>query len=167
MKRLLLLLLPFFIACSMRVPDLKADRKKLSFSAQLGGWTRTDSVGTIFIKTTLFNNSLDTLIYFRMDCSWPDSYTTDNDSFNVIKSICYKNGPMTRRLLPFQSEDEYIRLTTKVDIQNWRRSKFRIGFNFHLLDSTKDVVYNVSRLTDMQNILWSDTLELSKFWKAY
>ena len=100
-----------------------------------------------------------------MDCSWADSYTIDNDTFVIIKTPCFKNGPQTIRLLPFESDEEYIRLTTKKNIQGWRNSKLRVGYNFTLFDSTKDITYNVSKLTDMQSIIWSDTLELSKFWK--
>ena len=100
-----------------------------------------------------------------MTCSWADSYITDNDSVNVSQIPCFSNGPMTMKLPPTKSEDEYIKVGTKIKLQDWRKVKFRIGYNFPLLDTTKDIVYNVSNLTAMQNILWSDTLELYKFWK--
>lgn len=100
-----------------------------------------------------------------MDCSWADSYNTDNDTFNIIKTPCYKNGPTTMQLLPYKSEDEYLRVKTKKNIKDGRNSKFRIGYNFVSFDSTRDVVYNVSTLTDKQHIFWSDTMQLAQFWK--
>ena len=165
MKQLSLFFLPIFISCTMYVPDIKTDQDKVVFSAELGGWSECDTIRSVFVKTKLHNNSKDTLTYLRMTCSWRDSYTTDNDSFRVTWIPCYSNGPLTTQIPPGKTEEEYIEVRTKVPLARWREQHFRVGFNFAPLDNTKDVIYNVSRLTDMKTIMWSDTLKLRSFWK--
>jgi hypothetical protein len=167
MKKLSFFILPFLISCNLHVAHENTSPGKLEFSAELGGWSQCDTNRLVFIKTRLYNNTKDTVTYLRMTCSWGDSYTTDNDSFPTIKIPCYSNGPLTVKLAPYKSEEEYLTIITKVPLARWREHYFRVGFNFAALDTTKDLLYNVSRLTDMKSIMWSDTLRLRSFWKEY
>lgn len=154
-----------FFSCTMYNPFKNELASKITFTAQLGGWVHPDTAGIIFIKTSLYNKSADTLTYLRMSCSWADAYTTDNDSLRIEFTPCFQNGPLVMTLLPHQTTDEYIRVIAKGTTREWQGWKFRVGYNFNLYDSTKDIHYNVSKLTDRRNIFWSDTLRLSDFWK--
>lgn len=168
MKQLLFLILPLFIYSNMHVPDKQPGSGKVEFSAELGGWDQCNTASrTVYVKTRLYNNSSDTVTYLRMTCSWRDSYITDNKNFRHILIPCYSNGPLTIKLPPYKTEEEYLTLVTDVPLARWRENYFRVGFNFVPLDTTKDLSYNVTRLTDMKSIMWSDTLKLRSFWKDY
>lgn len=166
MKKIFLFLLVAYIACTS--PAKQAEQPApgpVAFSAQMGGISYHDSMTSIFVKTTLHNNTNDTVMYLRMTCSWREAFTTDNDSFRVLYIPCFQNGPLTVKIPPHQSEDEYLQVNTKINTYHLREQRFRVGFNYAPYDTTMDEYGNFERLNDMKNILWSDTLKVSVFWK--
>jgi hypothetical protein len=134
----------------------------LSFSAEIDEWNALEGLELISIKTTLTNHMADTVKYVSMSCSWENAYTTDSRHFDVFGEACDRNFPTIAAIPPHGEEKRILRLLPKKDAVRTGTVKFRIGFNWITDEKFSfNALPELShRLNKMENVLWSDTLEL-------
>ena len=138
----------------------KVSEGPVKLTAQLGGSHYCDTTQYLFVKATLINNTSDTFVYVCMDCSWPDSYTTDSKDFEIEKTYCFKNGPVTIKIPPHGDVNYYLSLKSKKPLNELMESEFKIGFNLIKEGASQDVVSIVNSMTDMQHLIWSNIIEV-------
>ena len=152
-----------FISCKSNQQDnLKTIAP--THSVTLGGFMTCDTNNYIFIRSSLKNNSEDTLQCVSMNCSWDDAYKFDTDELEIVKNICFLNGPMLIKIAPHNSYNNYLKLTTSKKEDEWRHIVFKLGYNFVLRDSSIGIFSQVEQISDMKNVIWSDTVRISDFW---
>ena len=159
-------LLILFVSCTTHRQD-KSKIPPMTHSVSLGGIHTCDTAEYIFIKSSLINNSEDTLLCFSMTCSGDGAYKIDSKDLSLEKNICYSNVPMLIKVAPHKSFDYYLRLLTAQKGINFREVNFRLGYNLVLRDTTKDLSSQVDQIGDMKNVIWSDTVHLKDFWMRY
>lgn len=138
----------------------KEGKEKMILSAQVGSWEKDGDINYLPIKTSLTNSLSDTVTYISMSCSWQDSYTTDTKDLFISVNECDKNVPQLIKIPPDSRRDTIIKLTTKKNIRQLTGLRFRIGFNFIRAKNNNEMFSKVSQLTKMNNVIWSDTLEV-------
>lgn len=153
------------MSCSTHRQD--NSKKPITHSVSLGGIQTCDTAEYVFIKSSLFNNSEDTLWCVSMTCSGDDAYKIDSKDFSIKKNLCFSNVPMVIKAAPHKSFDFYLRLLTAKKGINFREVNFRLGYNLVLRDTTKTLFSQVDQIGDMKNVIWSDTIKLKDFWMRF
>jgi hypothetical protein len=136
-------------------------------SVSLGGINTCDTTENIFIKSSLTNNSEDTLLCVSMTYSGDNAYKIDSKYLSLEENICFSNVPMIIKVAPHKSFDYYLKLQTAQKNINFREVNFRLGYNLVLRDTTKELWSQVDQIRDMKNVIWSDTVHLKDFWMRY
>jgi hypothetical protein len=139
----------------------------MTHTVSLGGLYTCDTTQYVFIKSSLSNNSEDTLLCFSMTCSGDDAYKIESKDLSIEKNICFSNVPMLIKVAPHKSFDYFLRLLTTQKNINFRDVNFRLGYNLVLSDTTKEFGSQVEQIGDMKNVIWSDTVRLKDFWMRY
>jgi hypothetical protein len=134
------------------------------FSAQFTGWKmKKNNSSVLSIKTTLSNNSADTLSFMSMSNAWIDSYTTDTSSLVIDASYWTMDVPVLIKIAPDKSVERDLNIVTFINYTKLHTLKFRIGF--HLVNNAKtqsmqqDFMLMEQELKNMKNVIWSDTLD--------
>ncbi len=60
-----------------------------SHTVVLGGFLSCDTTEFVFLKSSIWNNSSDTMNIVSMACSWNDAYLSDNTAIQKESNICY------------------------------------------------------------------------------
>ncbi|POS00635.1 hypothetical protein Q361_1398 [Flavobacterium croceum DSM 17960] len=145
-----------FLSCSHK----SGEKDEMTLSARINNWEKDGDINYLLIKTSLTNSLSDTVTYISMSCSWQDSYTTDTKDLFISVNECDKNVPQLIKIPPHSRRDTVIKLTTKKNIRQLTGLRFRIGFNFIRAKNNNEMFSKVSQLPKMNNVIWSDTLEL-------
>lgn len=115
----------------------------------------------LIIPTTLTNNTVDTLRYYSMSCSWQDFYSVDNYKLQVEGPPgCDKNIPKILTLAPKRSKTVEIRLLVSQSIK-LSGINFRIGFN--LIKASRNetkVNLDYNELLKNRNRIWSNRITI-------
>jgi len=110
------------------------------------------------------NYSTDTLKYLGMDCSWLDSYFTNNKTIEFKKQLCFKNGPSVKIIPPRQTVNIYIPIVLKKNA-NYLKLKFRIGMSLQKFIDYKqfwDFPFTYMLRPETCNMIWSNEIQLPK-----
>jgi hypothetical protein len=138
----------------------------LQLTASLGGiGSLHDTIGVIYISTTLHNLTNDTVRFISMSCSYEDFFTTNTDLFKVQSRYdCYSNYPIVIILPPKSRTDRYIIITApqkgkKVDID-----KLKIGMHSFFVEReiTTAEITNLYEHRQDAGIVWTDELDLKR-----
>ncbi len=159
MSKLFLFSLLFFICCEQK-PPLKKERMGLLFKAALGSWHNSDGYNYLSIKTSLINNTPDTVRYVNMYCDSDRIYVIDTKKLNIHWIECNKNFPEIHILFPYQIETSGIESRTQEDTNNLKGIKFRVGINYISARNNEEAVQKFDSLGNQKHLLWSDTLEI-------
>jgi hypothetical protein len=159
-----LLLAVCFLSCQKNGKK-PAGSQMPSHTVVLGGFLSCDTTEFVFLKSSIWNNSSDTMNIVSMACSWNDAYLSDNTAIQKERNICYINVPVLISVPPQQSTDKYLRVLVDKKINDWSSIKFRLGYNLVLRDTSKELFSQVNQIGDMKNVIWSDTIRLADFWK--
>jgi hypothetical protein len=146
------------ICTSFKVLETK--NQKLSLSAKI----ISREAKSMSLGVTLTNNTSDTLWYVSRDCSWQKSYLIDNDKWRVFVNMCYKDGPETISIPPYQSETKVLELLKLDGISKSKTSEFRIGF--HCIPppiEIKTIPAKFERNPPRDFTVWSNKINLSIF----
>jgi hypothetical protein len=116
-----------------------------------------------YLPLRLTNYSNDTLKDVVMDCSWLDSYFTNNNKIEFEKQICYKNEPCVQMIPPHESSNVNVAIVLKGNESSFNR-KFRIGMSLQKFIS-KDQLFDFDAFVYMLrpetgNMIWSNEVEL-------
>jgi hypothetical protein len=154
----------FVIAsCTQKQFVGKKEKEGLIFKAETGHWHKEDSFNYLSIKTTLFNNSPDTIRYVNMYCDSDIIYVIEAKKLNIHFRDCDKNSPETYILFPHQSKQSFLEGRTKADTSELIGEKFRVGFNYVKPESIAEVESKINFFDAHKNIIWSDTLTIKYF----
>jgi hypothetical protein len=109
------------------------------------------------------NYSKDTLKYLSMDCSWLDSYFTDNKTIQFAKQLCFKNEPCVKTIPPHHTVNIYIPIVLKTNASHLSL-KFRIGMSLEKFVNYKqfwdfDAFIYMLR-PETTNIIWSNEVSI-------
>lgn len=146
-----------------------------SFTAQLDGWHKADSLHRLYlndtstylhVKTSITNNSADTLCYLTMSCSWQDFYIIDSKDIWLPGWDCGKNMTQWIKIPPHQTAERLLLLTSSKNANELHNIKFKIGFKFYKVNYNK--IKNMNSYPDIYKyftpkneiVLWSNILEL-------
>ena len=144
--------------------------KTLELTASLGGSGRfLDSIEVIYVATTLYNPTDDTLNFVSMSCSYEDLFTTNTDTFNVqCRYDCYGNYPIVVALPPKTKTDRYIMVTRTIKGKNAEAMTFRVGLYFleyKYGETYKNIILSYNSRQDAP-VIWSNELELKRLYKT-
>jgi hypothetical protein len=125
------------------------------------GKTVKENNQTFWIIPVRFaNNSLDTLRYFSMSCSWQDFYSVDNKKLQIETALCDKNIPIILIIAPGQTKTVEIRLLISPTIVD-SKIKFRIGFNLmEASNSQKPLDFDFIEEQKKKNLIWSNEISM-------
>ncbi|GAB2814037.1 hypothetical protein [Ferruginibacter profundus] len=153
MKKVLFCSIAIAIFSSFQVKP--ADNAKLLLTAIIN----SRSENNLFIKVTLTNNSPDSVKYVTWNCSWQERYAIDNDRWKISVNLCFKNGPETITIPPFQSETKILELKRITGLCKSRNPEFKIGFHFVPPPVTiKELPLKVKKIKSKDVMIWSNTL---------
>jgi hypothetical protein len=140
----------------------------LELTASLGGIEYLDTTRTIFIATTLYNPTADTIKFVSMSCSFEDFFVTDNPGFKVRPSVCDKNAPTVEILPPQKKTDRYIMINPVNKESKISDSKIKIGMYFNAVPKNWnfDDIINLYNNREKGKILWSSELDLKKLYRT-
>ncbi len=157
MTKLILPFLAIIFSCSQK--RLLKEEQGLTFKAKAGLWNKTDSFYYLSIKTTLINNSPDTIRYVNMSCSSNIIYEIETNKLNIYYKECDKNYPKVYILLPYQTEQNILQARTQETPNNLQKEKFRVGFNYVPDKYIEDE--NLGEILSMhKRLIWSDTITI-------
>jgi hypothetical protein len=142
----------------------------LELTASLGGSGGfLDTIGVIYITTTLYNPTPDTIKFVSMTCSYEDFFTTNTDTFKIQSRYdCYSNYPTVVTLPPMTKTDRYIMVTRTLKGKNVDTSKFKVGMYYLEYQKGKISGYIIKLYENRQNaeVIWSNELDLKRFYKT-
>lgn len=142
-----------------------------TFTAQLDGWHKnnqypSDSSPYLHVKTSITNNSTDTLYYLTWSCSWEKFYIIDSKDVIFSTYACDENGLTLMQIPPHQTSEKLLLLKSLKDRNQLHRRKFKIGFKLYKAKYSK--IKNMNSYPDIYKyftpkneiVLWSHILEL-------
>lgn len=135
--------------------------EQLTFRAVVDRWETIADVNYLLIKTTLTNFSSDTVAYITMSCSWQEAYATDTKDLVVVINECVKNVHELIKIPPKSRRDTVLKLISQKSRRELKGLQFRVGFNFVSARNYDEMFSKASQLTEMKNVIWSDTLKLN------
>ena len=138
----------------------KINSDNLIFAAQIDSWTTEGNINYLLVNTTLTNTSSDTVKYVSMSCSWQDVYSTDTRDLIIYVNVCDKNVPQIIDIPPHDKRDILLKLSCTKSINQLQGLKFKIGFNFIAAENYDEMFSEVYQLTEMKNVIWSNTLRV-------
>ena len=154
------LLLVLLILTLAHRPIHVTGKKNISppiFTAQLIKCQNTISRDSIYIETTLINNSSDTLSCYSMNCAWQTFYRTDSKDYMIEINHCFKNGYIIIKIPPLKNVKTILTLLSVKSIIHSQFEKIRIGYNLIRPKPQNQAYYTLST---NENIIWSDPIEL-------
>jgi len=160
------LLTVLFVSCTLPKQE-KLKINPVTHSVTLGGYFTCDTTDYIFIKSSLTNNSEDSLFCVTMSCSGESAYKIESNYLSKEANWCFSNFPMLIKVAPHKSFDYFLRLIQTQKNKNLWDINFRLGYNLVLRDTTKELSSQAEQIADMKNIIWSDTVHLKDFWMRY
>jgi hypothetical protein len=126
-----------------------AAKQSLQLTANLGG-AGYDTTNTIYVATTLFNPTRDTIRFLTMACSYSDLFITDTAAFKVVAQVpCYSNVPVIIAIPPNSKLDQYITIRAINKNIKMGDSKLRIGL-YILKSDKKDLFRDVETRRPMK-----------------
>ncbi len=153
------LLFSFVIdSCTQKHLVIKKERAGLVFKAEIGNWHREEGYNYLTIKTTLFNNSSDTIRYVNMYCDSDIIYVIEIKRLNIHFRECDKNFPKKYILFPYQSKHSVLEARTEEDTSMLKNVKFRLGFNYVKPNQIEEAESKINFFDNHKNMIWSDTL---------
>lgn len=142
-----------------------------TFTAQLEDWHKnekylSDSSAYLHVKTSIINNSSDTLCYLVMSCSWEEFYIINSKELLLPIKSCDENGFILMKIPPHKTAERLLLLTSSKNANQLHNIKFKIGFKFYKVNYNK--IKNMNSYPDIYKyftpkneiVLWSKTLEL-------
>jgi hypothetical protein len=160
MTKLVTILAVTLIALSAKGFSQSTNLKECFFKAEVKDVIKEKGRTFLIVRTTLTNQSKDTLKYHSDSCSWQDYYSVNNNKLQVQESQCDTYVPIILTLAPKQSREAELRLILRgsgpIPI------KFKVGFHV-----VQDRVYmddsEVSQEFE-KSVIWSD--EISSIQKS-
>ena len=116
----------FFFFLSFKKNDTK---EKLTLKAHIDKRKTLAHVNYLFVKTTLTNNSSDTIVFITMSCSYPLEYTLDTKSLKIHLDDCFKNVSDLIAIPPHKKYERVVELAVEKDLVPTKEINFRIGIN--------------------------------------
>lgn len=156
-----------FYSCHSQVDNPKKG-PTLELTASLGGTgSFLDTIGVIYISTTLFNPTNDTVKFISMTCSYEDMFTTNTDTFKIQSRYdCYSNYPTVVTLPPNAKTDRYIMITRTHKGRSIDTSTLKVGMYYlpYQKDANSDDIINLYDHRKNAAIIWSDELDLKRLY---
>jgi hypothetical protein len=148
--------------CSLH--KIESANNILSLKAKLGSFENHGKDTSIIIKTTLKNNTSDSVIYLTMTCSWDDFYTFNFEKYKIDGQLCYSNYPIWGEIAAHGKIERELKLIIN-NHPEYYNMKFKVGFLFidehskvppmrHLL--TGDSLFIINK----EKIVWSNELKM-------
>ena len=125
----------------------------------------------IYIATTIYNPTDDTIRFLTMTCSYEDFFLTDTADFKVQQdNLCYSNYPTFITLPPKSKTDRYITVrSAKTNFTPADYVKYKIKIGMYLITWTKNLKYrdqhDLYENRQKAEIIWSNDLELNKLYR--
>jgi hypothetical protein len=164
---ILLLAMTFFLSCLSK-DKTKNGNYELELTATLGGIIYLDTTFTIYIATTLFNPTKDTLSFVTMTCSYEDIFLTDTSIFKVQSRYdCYSNYPTITDIPPREKLDQFIMVKpTKKDIEIID-NKLHIGMYLSTpkKENGFDSIIKQHENRQKAKIIWSNEIDLKRLYR--
>lgn len=158
-----LMLVNSFLSCHSQQNNHKGKmNNKPTLMAEIDDWKMENKNTYLVIKTTLTNNSADTISYMSMSCSWQELYWTDTKQLAIVINECGENGAVLIKIAPYSKEINTLELMTQKNTTELNNLKFKIGFNFITAHHHDRLSTKVMQLEKMENVIWSNTLQLKK-----
>jgi hypothetical protein len=145
-------------------------QSELQLTASLGGRGMfIDSIPVVYIATTLYNPTSDTIKFISMSCSYEDLFTTNTNLFQVqSRWDCYRNVPSIVALPPKARTDRYIMIKATGKDKYINKGSFKI--NMYYLPYKTGMSFNeiVSALDNKQSatLVLSNTVDLERLNKV-
>jgi hypothetical protein len=133
------------------------DPSRVAFTAKTESIRSMDQGVYIFIKTTIANNSSDTLRYLSMSCSWANYYVIDERAIHLPTFQCDKDTALLITVKPHQKEEKILRVISLLPVKQLHNLKFRVGFKFVQACDTDRASKELRR---SKNTLWSNSLTI-------
>ena len=112
------------------------------------------------IPVTFENNTLETLRYFSMSCSWQEFYFVYNKAVQIDYQLCDKNIPIILTLEPNQKSRFEIKLLKKRGVNNSKIS-FKIGFNLIKVKPEQRLLdFDINEKLKHKSIIWSNLISM-------
>ena len=144
-------------SCAQKSNKKNIELPAVTFTAVVG--EKPLDITHLSVKITLTNNTDDTLGFVRMSCSWEDAYILDTKKIFISPGLCDKNFPKLIRILPHQKDERSLSVTPS-NTSGLLGTKFRVGFNLVTVKNEREAMDKVAELRKMNNIIWSDTLQI-------
>jgi len=139
----------------------------LQLTAHLGGINYQDSTQPVYIATTLYNPTNDTVEFVTMTCSYQDMFLTDTAVFALQSRYdCNGNFPVTLSIPPKAKLDRYLMVrpvNRNIDVIN---SRLRIGMYLVIYEpqnSSRSITDQYEQRKKSQ-VIWSNQLELKRLY---
>jgi hypothetical protein len=120
------------------------------------------------VPVVLSNQSVDTLKYINMSCSWIDVFTSNMDNVKLLPSTlmeeCWKNGPGIYKVVPHQQAIFYIPvyfLTDTGKSEPFTSKAFKIGMSLYKYIEGRQLPVDVRQLIrkrETENVIWSNEI---------
>jgi hypothetical protein len=144
--------------------NIPANTPKLTLSANLGGRSPLDTTNTIYIATTLYNPSVDTIRFLSMTCSYEDFFLADSGSFKIAPfNICYSNVPAVIALPPGRKVDHYITIRPVTNQKDLRGQRIKIGM-YYVSSIDWSNCFDLYQKRFHAPIIWSNELNLERLY---
>lgn len=146
-----------------------SQQKTPELTASLGGTgSFLDTIGVIYIATTIYNPTTDTIRFVSMTCSYEDLFTTDTGTFKIQSRYdCYSNYPTVIILPPNARTNRYIMVTQRPKVKDTNADKLKVGMYYlpYPKGGTFDDIINLYEHRQNAAVIWSNQLDLKRFYK--
>lgn len=134
------------------------DPSLIIFKAKVDSAKNMDQgIYMIPVKTTITNNSSDTLRYLSMQCSWAQYYVVDEDGLHLPVAHCDQDSAILITIAPHKHEERIIGLVSLHNTKQLHSEKFKVGLIFV---QACDLDKASKQLKKSKNTIWSNTLSI-------
>jgi hypothetical protein len=155
-KYLIVALFFFGIYCTGYAQAVKCiDPSKIAFTAKLAAVKSIDQGVYITVKTSITNNSSDTLRYLSMSCSWANYYVIDQRALHLPTPQCDRDTALLIVIPPHKQQEAVLRLISLLTAKQLHNTKFKVGFKFVQACDTDKAS---KELRKSKNVVWSNNL---------
>ncbi|HMG83013.1 MAG TPA: hypothetical protein VK559_08250 [Ferruginibacter sp.] len=133
------------------------DPSHIAFAAKITSVKNMDQGIYISIKTTVTNNSSDTLRYLSTTCSWGKNYVINKEALNIPVASCNEDSAVLITIAPHQYNEKIIRIISLYNAEQLHGIKFKVGMKFV---QACDLDKASKELRRSKNMIWSNNLQL-------
>jgi|GEM_PF-3056127 len=106
------------------------DPSKIVFTAKMDSLTSMDQGVYINIKTSIKNNSSDTLRYLSMSCSWAKYYQITSATLHLPIPQCDNDSAILVSVLPHHSQKTILRVISLMSPAQLHNTRFKVRMTF-------------------------------------